>query len=324
MRLLVTGGLGFVGANLAAALVERSGMRLRILDNGSVGSVRGPLADRRIEVQRGDILDVHAVAAAASGVDAIVHLAAATGVVESFRDPRAHWRANVDGTLLLLEAARAAGVRRFVFASSNAVVGAQPSPLDEAMAARPISPYGAGKLAGEALCAAWAHAFGLETVSLRFSNVYGPHSEHKGSVVAAFLGRARAGGGLVVHGDGSQTRDFLHVEDLCESIRLALDRGRPGSVLHIGSGQETPIAALAKKVSRLVEADLGVAVPIEFAPARPGDVPRNCASIARARAELGYAPGVGLDEGLERTWAWFRGLPEDVAARKGGTGGGTE
>lgn len=324
MRLLVTGGLGFIGANLAAALADRPDVDLRILDNGSAGRARGPLLDKRIEIRHGDILDGSAVAAAAAGADAIVHLAAATGVVESVRAPREHLRVNVDGTVILLEAARAAGVRRFVFASSNAAVGAQPPPLDEAMAARPVSPYGAGKLAGEALCTAWARAFGLETVSLRFSNVYGPHAEHKASVVAAFLGRARRGGPLQVHGDGSQTRDFLYVEDLCEAIRLALERGRPGTVLHIGSGQETPIAALAKRVSRLVEADLGIEVPIGVAPARPGDVPRNCASIARARAELGYAPRVGLDEGLERTWAWLRALPDRAPGGEEGGGGGTE
>lgn len=312
MKILVTGGVGFIGTNLVAHLVDRPGSRLRVLDRAPARSDRAPLADDRVEVCRGDILDEGAVADAVAGVDAIVHLAAATGVVDSIAAPRPSLAVNVEGTLNLLEAARAARVRKFVFASSNAAIGAQPPPLDETRPAAPVSPYGAGKLAGEALCSAWAHAYGLETVALRFSNVYGPYSDEKGSAVATFFRAARTGGPVVIHGDGSQTRDFLFVGDLSEAIRLAIERGRGGALFHIASGVETPVTTLARKICRLVGAELGVEVPLEFAPARAGDVPRNYSSVAHARESLGWVPGVGLDEGLAHTWRWFKA--QDAAA----------
>ncbi|MBI3088215.1 MAG: NAD-dependent epimerase/dehydratase family protein [Candidatus Omnitrophica bacterium] len=306
MRVLVTGGAGFIGTNLVAAWINRPGLRVRVLDNGESGPLQRPLLDGRLERVEGDVREAEVVARAIAGCDAVVHLAAATGVAESIRDPRRSVEVNVQGTLNLLEAARAAGVARCVFASSNAAVGAHEPPLDETHPLNPVSPYGAGKAAGEALMTAYAKAFGLGTASLRFSNVYGPYSEHKGSVVAAFFRAALAGEPITVHGDGSQTRDFVFVEDLCEAVWLALQRAEPGSVFQIASGVETPIGELAEQVRRLVESEGGIRVAVRHAPVRAGDVARNYSRIELARARLGYAPRVGLAQGLRRTWEWWK------------------
>lgn len=306
MRILVTGGVGFIGANLVAALVDQPDVSLRVLDKRPSDPQCPSLRDPRVEVRIGDVLNQGVVDEAMVGVDAVVHLAAATGVVDSLLSPRQSFRTNVEGTLNLLEASRAHGVKRFVFASSNAAVGAHDPPLDESKVPVPVSPYGAGKAAGEAFSVAYAKAFGVGTVALRFSNVYGPYSEHKGSVVATMLRLALKGGPLTIHGDGSQTRDFLFVEDLCQAIWRALEAAEPGSVFQIASGVETPISMLANKIRRLVEADLGVEIPVRYLPPRAGDVPRNYSSIALASQQLGYSPMVSLDEGLTRTWEWFK------------------
>ena len=305
MNLLITGGLGFVGTNLVARLLDRADVAIRVLDSGETGAPQPPLRDQRVTIQIGNVLDRSAVARAVDGVDAVVHLAAATGVVQSLEDPRQTLKVNVDGTVNLLEACRARGVRRFVLASSNAAVGEHEPPLDERTPPRPVSPYGASKLAGEALCSAYAAAYGLETAALRFSNVYGPYSVHKGSVVASFFRAALAGRELEVTGDGSQTRDFVFTGDLTRAICLALECAPAGSVFQIASGSETSIDDLAGEIRQLVAATTGIQSTIRYVAAREGDVHRNYSAIARAAERLGYAPGVELADGLRQTLQWF-------------------
>src|SRR4051795_3399335 len=228
-RWLVTGGCGFLGRNLVAQLVYEGNCEVRVLDNFEVGcredleaaisrhgEVRGgsaPASTSRLEIIKADILDDKAVQTAAFGCDFLVHLAANTGVTQSVENPLRDFRVNVVGTLNCLEAARHADVKRFVFASSGAPLGEAEPPVHEEKAPRPRSPYGASKLAGEGYCSAYWHSYGLETVALRFGNVYGPHSCHKGSVVATFIRRALSGKPLIVHGDGGQTRDFIFIDD---------------------------------------------------------------------------------------------------------------
>jgi UDP-glucose 4-epimerase len=199
-----------------------------------------------------------------------------------------------------------AGVRRFVFASSNAPLGEQPPPAHEGLVPRPLSPYGASKLAGEAYGSAFHGAFGLLTVSLRFANAYGPRSRRKGSVVAAYCRAALEGRPLVIYGDGAQTRDFIHVRDLCQAIRrsLAVDAG--GEVFQVATGTETTILDLAGRIRALAAADLGREVAVEHRPARAGEILRNTSDIAKARRVLGFAPAVALADGLPETWRWFR------------------
>jgi UDP-glucose 4-epimerase len=241
-----------------------------------------------------------------AGADAVIHLAASPGVGISITAPGPSLEVNFWGTFNALEAARAQKVRRFIFASTNAVVGAHTPPMDETKVPAPVSPYGAGKAAGEALCHSYSQAYGLGTVSLRFSNLYGPYCFHKSSVVASFFNAALQGQPLTIYGDGSQTRDLLHVDDLNRAILAALDRAPSGSVFQVASGVETPIGALAERINAVIELDGGTPAPIRFEGVRAGDVARNYSSIDLARARLGYEPIVTLDEGLARTWAWCK------------------
>lgn len=299
-RWLVTGGCGFIGANLLRLLAER-GVAVRVLDDLSMGR-REDVGD--VELIVADVRDEVAVDAALADVDVVVHLAGHTRVIESIAEPLVSFDANVRGTLVLLEAVRRRDrIRRFIFASTGgAILGDTEPPVHEAMPARPSSPYGASKLACEGYCSAYFGAYGLPTVALRFSNVYGPGSDRKGSVVAAFLRRIIAGEPLVVYGDGSQTRDFLYVDDLSRAVIAAAERDCAGQVFHVASGCETTIRDLVERIRRITN----VNALVEHRPARAGEIRRNCARIDRARAVLGFAPSVALDDGLARTWRWFQ------------------
>ncbi|HET7432463.1 MAG TPA: NAD-dependent epimerase/dehydratase family protein [Nocardioides sp.] len=299
-RVLVTGGAGFVGVNLAPVLAGL-GFATRCYDDFSTGRRADAEGAAYDEVVEGDVLDLPALSDAARGCTHVVHLAAQAGVPASVEDPVTDCELNVRGTLHALLAARDAEVSGFVFASSSAPLGEITPPAHEGIVPRPLSPYGASKLAGEAYCSAFAGSYGLPTVALRFSNVYGPFSYHKGSVVAAFCKQALAGEPLVVYGDGSQTRDFVFVEDLCRGIAAAVTGGGDGLVAHLASGTETTVL----EVAQLVSDRLGP-VPVEHRPARAGDVTRSYSDISLARERFGYAPRVTLAEGLDRTAAWFR------------------
>lgn len=322
MRWLVTGGCGFIGRNLARHLLD-GGHAIRALDNLAVGrredlAYAGPFRERTlaaldgtwpragIELVVADIMDPGAALAAAAGADVVVHLAANTGVERSISDPGADCATNVLGTLNCLEAARHAGVRRFLFASSGAPMGATEPPHDEAKVPRPISPYGASKLAGEGYCSAYFHSFGVEAVALRFGNVYGPGSNHKTSLVARLIRRALAGEPLEVFGDGTQTRDFIYVDDLLAAIaKAATIPGIGGETFQIATAAETTVAEVASRLAAiLTQAGLGN-VHIRRAAPRLGDMPRNFADTTKAQQRLAWRPTVPLHEGLARTVRWF-------------------
>ncbi|MCB9158565.1 MAG: NAD-dependent epimerase/dehydratase family protein [Caldilineaceae bacterium] len=298
-HVLVTGGAGFVGANLVRTLLKR-GYTVRVLDNFSSGN-RASLAGLDIDIVEGDILDRAAVDAAVAGTDGIVHLAAQTGVPGSIQDPMRDCQLNVVGTLNMLEAARLAGTKRFVFASSNAPLGKQPPPATEDKAPLPISPYGASKLAGEGYCLAYHGSWGLGTVALRFANLYGPFSAHKNSVVAKFIKDIQSTGTITIDGDGLQTRDFIYVGDLCEAVVLALESDIGGEVFQIATGIETSIRALADQIEACMDVDLAV----QYGTTRQGDIRKNYSRVDKAREQLGWEPQVALDEGLALTLAWF-------------------
>ena len=274
---------------------------------------------------RGSLADAAVVREAVAGVDAIVHLAARAGIDDSVRDPLGTFEANVAWSVGLLEAARLAGVRRFVFASSNAAAGDHAPPSDETDLPHPISPYGASKLAIEAYCQAYAATFGLAACSLRFSNAYGPNSLHKRSVVAAWLRAALSGEPIEINGDGSQTRDFVFVDDLAAAVMAALAAPEPdvaGELFQAGTGVETTVAQLADAIAAAV----GGTVEIRHAPARIGDVTRNVARVDKAAAVLGYRAAVPLADGLARTAAWFADALRDreLAAVHAHAGSGSE
>jgi UDP-glucose 4-epimerase len=303
VTVLVTGGAGFVGATLVRRLTD-AGQPVRVLDNFSTGDP-ARLAGVDADVVKGDIRDAAALDAALAGVAAVVHLAAAGSVVASVADPAANFEANVAGTFRVLDAARRAGVERVVQASTGgALIGNATPPVDEDSLPKPISPYGASKLAGEGYAHAFAMSYGLRTVALRFANVYGPWSELKTGVMTRYFRAIHAGEPLVIYGDGSSSRDYTHVSDISRAIELALDRDVPGgTVLHVASGVETTVADLA----RLCCAAAGVpGHPVEYQPERPGEVDRNFASYDRAAQVLGYAPTVDLPDGIRSTWRWFQ------------------
>ena len=300
MRVLVTGGAGFVGANLVTYLLEH-GHDVTALDDLSAGARPswwgGNSGPRSME---GSIEDEAAVRRAMEGADGVVHLAARPGVADSVDRPDLDFRTNVLGTFTVFDAARQADVSRFIFASSGAVLAAATPPLREDMAPAPKSPYGASKLYGEGITAA-SDAYGMVGVSLRFSNVYGPHCGHKKSVVASFLSSALAGQPLVIYGDGRQTRDFIYVEDICAAIDRAL-AADDGGVYHLGTGVETSVNDLADQVI----AATGTHVDIDRQPPRPADATRSFVEFEAARKALGWSPQVRLDKGLTETAAWMR------------------
>ncbi len=302
LRILVTGGSGFVGATLVRRLVA-AGHSVRVLDNCSTGDP-SYLAGVDAELVNGDIRDPAALDAALGEVQSVVHLAAAGSVVESVADPAANFDVNVVGTFRVLDAARRANVERVVLASTGgALIGDATPPVNERSLPKPISPYGASKLAGEGYAHAFAKAYGLDTVALRFANAYGPWSARKRGAVTLFFRAIHAGEPIVIYGDGSASRDYTHVEDISRAIELGLSRGVPGgSVLHIASGVETTVTQLAD----LCRAAAGVPDhPVEYRPARAGEVGRNFASYDLARQVLGYAPSISREDGLRSTWQWF-------------------
>ncbi|HET6560438.1 MAG TPA: NAD-dependent epimerase/dehydratase family protein [Marmoricola sp.] len=299
-RVLVTGGAGFIGVNLARELAGQ-GFTTRCYDSFVTGHRSDAEAAGYCEIVTGDVLDADALRRAAEGCRYVVHLAAQAGVPTSIEDPVRDCDLNVRGTLHALLAARDAGVDGFVFASSIAPLGDVRPPAHEGLVPRPKSPYGASKLAGEGYCSAFAGSYGLATVALRFSNVYGPFSYHKGSAVAAFCRAALNGGPITIYGDGSQTRDFVFVGDLCAGIAAAMTSGAAGVVAHLGSG----VPAAVSEVARTVASRVGGEVPIETRPPRPGDVLHSSADIGRAAALFGFAPRTGLVEGIDRTVSWF-------------------
>ena len=307
---LITGGAGFIGANLARRLVV-AGDRVRILDDLSIGQ-RAYLDGVPHELAFAPLANRDAVRRAVRDVDAVVHLAARAGIPDSVADPLGTFEVNVAGLLGVLDAARLAGARRFVFASSNAAAGEHEPPADERDLPRPTSPYGASKLAGEAYCQAYAATYGLAACTLRFSNAYGRFSLHKKSVVAAWLRSALCGGSIVIHGDGEQTRDFVFVEDLAAAVSAALDAPEDriaGEVFQVGTGVETTVNELAAAV----ETAVGRSLEIRRLPARPGDIRRNVSRVDKAGERLDYRAAVPLPEGIARTAAWFRVALADPA-----------
>jgi UDP-glucose 4-epimerase len=300
-RVLITGGAGFVGVNLVAHLSAAGGYELTVLDDESLGD-RAHLAPFGARFIAGDVADRAVLDEALGDTDVVVHLAADTRVMDSIEDPSKNFESNVVGSFVLLEACRAHGVGRVVAASTGgAILGEAPTPVHEELAAAPLAPYGASKLAMEGYLSAFAGAYGMRNCALRFSNIYGPRSFHKGSVVAHFFKRILAGEPLVVHGDGTQARDFLFVEDLVEGIRRAVEAEVTG-VFQLGSGQPTTVNGLLDHIRDVTGlADL----PVSHAPARPGEVHKTWCDISKARSTFGFSPDTALRDGLARTWRWF-------------------
>ena len=303
MNCLVTGGAGFIGSNLVDALIAR-GDRVTVIDNLATGkreNLAGAL-ERGATLHVADICDQAAIAAAfdAARPECVFHLAAHVDVTASVKRPTEDATTNVLGTLTVLEAARAAGVPRFVNTSSCAIYGdAEMLPTPEDYPARPLAPYGQAKHAAEGYCEVYRETHNLSSISLRYSNVYGPRQDAHGEagVVAIFCARAEQSLPLLVYGDGRQTRDWIEVSDVVAANLLAADSELTGAV-NVSGGTETPVLELIAALDQL-----GHRSDTEFAPERPGEVRRSCLDNTRARRELGWQPSVTLKDGLRRIFA---------------------
>jgi UDP-glucose 4-epimerase len=299
---LVTGGGGFIGAHLVRALVRR-GERVRVLDNESTGR-RARIADVAGEVEwlAGDVRDEAMVRRACRDVEAVLHHAAVASVPASITDPAGSHAVNVAGTLNILLAARDAGVRRVVFASSTAVYGDLPgSPKTEAMPVLPRSPYAVQKLAAEGYCRIWHTLYGLETVALRYFNVFGPDQDPDGAyaaVIPRFITALRAGREPTIYGDGEQSRDFIYVSNVVDvNLLAATVPAAAGQVLNVGTGVRVTLNGLVRDLEAIFERPIHPVYEAE----RPGDIHESVADISLLRATLGYEPAVPFARGLAWT-----------------------
>lgn len=309
MRVLVTGGAGFVGSHLTAALVAE-GARVRVLDDLSSGKASN-LAGLPAELMVGDIAEPGVVQEAVSGCELIFHQAALVSVPLSIQEPALAYRTNVTGTFNVFEAARQAGIRRVVYASSSAVYGNLPGlPKQEDHQLEPASPYAATKQMNEVLATAYGIAFGLELVGLRYMNVFGPRQDPSSpysGVLSIFCRAVVDDEPCTIHGDGEQSRDFVFVEDVVQANLLAANaeaQTLPASaVFNIGRGEQTTLNQIVAMLAELA----GRPMNVRYGDERPGDIKHSVADIRRAEEVLGYSPQTSLIDGLRSTLAWFRG-----------------
>jgi len=310
-RYLVTGGAGFIGSHLAEALLDQ-GESVRVLDNLATGRETNLAAlQGRAQLIRGDLRNLEAVRAAVEGVEVVFHQGALASVPRSIADPVTSLEININGTQNVLQAARDAGVRRVVYASSSSIYGNTPTlPKHEQMQPHPVSPYGIHKLTGELLCEVFTSIYGLETVALRYFNVFGPRqdpSSEYAAVIPRFLTALIHQRRPIVFGDGEQTRDFTYIANVVQANLLAAtSRAAVGYAMNIGCGEQVSLNTVLHLAGEL----LGVTPDVEYREPRPGDVRDSLADISLAQLLLGYKPIIGFDEGLALTMDRLR---KDVA-----------
>jgi UDP-glucose 4-epimerase len=307
LRVLITGGAGFIGSHVTESLLAQ-GHEVTVLDDLSTGKTENLAQHERLEFIRGDITNPGPVLETVSGKDAVIHLAAVASVDASVADPMATHRVNLEGTIRLLQAAKGAHVPRFVYASSAAVYGdVSLLPINEEAAKNPLSPYAADKLAGEQYLAHFHRQKWIDGVALRFFNIFGPRQDPSSpysGVINIFAKHAVNGSVVTVQGDGTQTRDFVFVEDVAEIVRASLDFERRSElpVFNVGRGQETSLLQLLGSIEEVV----GKPVKRDHGPSRIGDVYRSCADIGRLRAMVPGLRFTTLSEALEVTLDWLK------------------
>ena len=303
---LVTGGAGFIGSHLAEELLRR-GHRVRVVDSLITGKRANLAAIPAAEFVEGDLADADVAARAAAGMDYVLHQAAIPSVPRSVDDPATTNRANITATLNILVAARAAGVKRLVYAGSSAAYGDTPTlPKHEEMPTRPLSPYALQKLVGEQYCQMFTQLYRFPTVTTRYFNVFGPRqdpgSPYSG-VISLFATAVLAGQAPIIHGDGEQTRDFTYIANVVDGVLRACEAPNvAGEVINVATGQRTSLNELLRVLNRLVNVNVR---PI-YKESRAGDVRDSQADISKAKALLGYEPTVSLEDGLRHTLDWCR------------------
>lgn len=306
MNYLITGGAGFIGSNLARHILETEDAKVTLLDNLSKGSK--DYVPEGAEFKKADITLLSRVAATFTNVDVVIHLAAHTGVLPSMENPMEDFLNNVLGTLNMFEAARLTNVKKVVYASTGgAIAGDQEPPLNEQTKPDPISPYGCSKLCGENYGRVYHKAFGLDTVALRFSNVYGPFSQHKkGNLIPTLILKAMRGEEATIFGDGKQTRDFIYVKDLINAIMLAVHKEEiGGEVFQLATNIESSVMDIVEVINRLSQRFVGKELEVAHGDANKGEIRRNYCDITKAKEVLGFEPQYDLEIGLRETFEWF-------------------
>jgi nucleoside-diphosphate-sugar epimerase len=306
MRYLVTGGAGFIGSHLAEELTRR-GAAVRVVDNLITGKRRNLDHVKGVELVEGDLADLTVAERAVEGCTFVLHQAAIPSVPRSVKDPITSNRANIDATLNVLVAARDAGVRRVVYAGSSSAYGNTPTlPKHEGMPTGPLSPYALQKLVGEQYMQLFTRLYGLETVTIRYFNVFGPRQDPSSpysGVISVFISALVDGRRPTIYGDGEQTRDFTYVANVVDGVLRACEAPlASGEVINVATGGRISLNALFQAVRGIT----GSSIEPIYAAERPGDVRDSQADITKARELLGYTPGVMLEDGLNRTLAWYR------------------
>ena len=307
---LVTGGAGFIGNHIVRQLLKKN-CEVRVLDDISTGRRENltEVADQ-IDFVEGDIRDEAAVQRCMKGVDTVFHLAARASVPRSVEEPRLAHDVNVSGTVNLLIAARDAGARRFVYSASSSAYGDTPTlPKTVDMRPQPLSPYAVSKLAAEHYCACWSHVYGLQTISLRYFNVFGPRQDPSSAyaaVIPAFVSRMLKGQHPIVFGDGEQSRDFCFIDNVVRANMLAAEvEELHGEVVNVACGERITLNGIVADINRL----LGTDVQPEYQDARAGDVRHSLADVSETKRVIGYEPLIMFAEGLERSIEWYKANP---------------
>jgi nucleoside-diphosphate-sugar epimerase len=302
---LVTGGAGFIGSHLAEELIRR-GERVRVVDSFITGKRQNLAHLPDVEIVEGDLAELNIAHAAVAGIEYVLHQAAIPSVPRSVEDPVTSNRANIDATLNVLVAARDAGVKRVVYAGSSSAYGDTPKlPKQEDMPANPLSPYALQKLVGEQYMRMFTTLYGLETVTIRYFNVFGPRQDPSSpysGVISVFTRALLDNHAITIYGDGEQTRDFTYIANVVDGVLRACHAPVSGMVLNVATGSRISLSELFRALRELT----GRSVNPGYGPARPGDVRDSQADISRARQLLGYEPLVPFEDGLRRTVEWFR------------------
>lgn len=300
MKILITGGAGFIGSNLIKHFPKNDVTIVDNLSGGHSGLDRTLLPN----LVQGDLKDPNICLGVTEGIDAVIHLAAKGNVVDSIENPIDNFQNNSFATLNLLNACAKNKVKKFVMASTGgALMGNCELPVSEKSIPKPISPYGASKMACEGYCHAFAHIFDIEVKILRFANVYGPYSAHKKGLVNSVMKKISNNQNLIIFGDGSATRDFIYVNDLCDGITKALAHNKTGcEIFHLGNGAQIKIIELAKLI---IDSSNRMNLEIEFHPARKGEVEKNFSSSLKARELLDFNPSTSIKSGIKKTWDWY-------------------
>jgi UDP-glucose 4-epimerase len=308
-KILITGGCGFIGANLTEFLLEKTDWKINILDNLSNSSIEDlkkikNYSEKRIEFTKGDIKNQKDIEKTMKDCKFVINLAAQTSVINSIKEPIKDAEENIIAVIKLLQQAKKEKAEKFIHASSAAAIGEQEIPINEKKIPEPLCPYGASKLSGEAYCSSFANSDGINTIALRFSNVYGPISEEKGSVIPKFIKKIKKEETITVYGDGEQTRDFVYVKDICNGIYLSLIKKLPKKfeLIQLGTGKETSINKLIEILKKKIK---NKKINIKYSPARSGEIIRNYTDIKKAKDLLNYTPEFDIEKGIEETISSF-------------------